>query len=120
MKKIFVMMFALALGTGAASAQEVTNTENVETTEQTQAVSLCKEQYDKWWVALILGLVTIGFGALLVFRPFAAPDTVVTLIGVFLIYDGVSDLWIVSRVARTAKILRQEARAVDVEAEEID
>ncbi len=85
-----------------------------------QAVSLCKEQYDKWWVALILGLVTIGFGALLVFRPFAAIDTVVTLIGVFLIYDGVSDLWIVSRVARTAKILRQEARAVDVEAEEID
>ncbi len=45
MKKIFVMMFALALGTGAANAQEVTNTEAVETTEQTQAVSLCKEVY---------------------------------------------------------------------------
>ena len=34
MKKIFVMMFALSLGAGAANAQEVTNTETVETTEQ--------------------------------------------------------------------------------------
>ena len=45
MKKIFVMMFALSLGAGAANAQEVTNTETVETTEQMQAVSLCKEIY---------------------------------------------------------------------------
>ena len=45
MKKIFVMMFALALGAGAANAQEVSNTETVEATEQTQAVSLCKEVY---------------------------------------------------------------------------
>ena len=45
MKKYFVMMFALALGAGAANAQEVTNAEAVEATEQTQAVSLCKEVY---------------------------------------------------------------------------
>ena len=38
-------MFALALGAGAANAQEVSNTETVEATEQTQAVSLCKEVY---------------------------------------------------------------------------
>ena len=43
MKKYFVMMFALALGVGAANAQEVTNAEAVETAEQ--AVSLCKEVY---------------------------------------------------------------------------
>lgn len=85
-----------------------------------QAIMLCKEKYDKWWVALILGLVTVGFGALLVFRPFAALDTAVTLVGFFLIYDGVSDLWIMSRIFRTAKVLRQEAEALDVEGEEID
>ena len=45
MKKIFVMMFALTLGMGAANAQEVTNAETVETTEQTTKVSLCKEIY---------------------------------------------------------------------------
>ena len=83
-----------------------------------QAVSLCKEKYDKWWVALILGILTVGFGVLLICKPFAALDTAVMMIGVFLIYDGVSDIWIVSRVYHTAKMLKQEAEAVDVE--EID
>lgn len=83
-----------------------------------QAAALNKEQYDKWWVALILGLLTVGFGVLLICKPFAALDTAVMMIGVFLIYDGVSDIWIVSRVYRTAKMLKQEAEAVDVE--EID
>ena len=85
-----------------------------------QAVTLCKEKYDKWWVALILGLLTVGFGVLLICRPFEALDTVVMLIGIFLIYDGISDIWIVSRLYRTAKVLKQEAEALEVEAEEIE
>lgn len=80
-----------------------------------QAVNLCKEKYDKWWVALILGLLTVGFGVLLICRPFAALDTAVMMIGIFLIYDGFSDIWIVSRVYHIAKMLKQEAEAVDVE-----
>lgn len=85
-----------------------------------QAAGLYQDKYDKWWVALVLGLLTIGFGILLICRPFAALDTVVMLIGIFLIYDGISDIWIVSRIYRTAKRLKQEAEALDVEAEEID
>ena len=85
-----------------------------------QAITLCKEKYDKWWVALILGLLTIGFGVLLVCRPFEALDTAVKFIGIFLIYDGISDIWIVSRIYQTAKMIKQVAEAVDVEAEEID
>ncbi|MDE6737813.1 MAG: DUF308 domain-containing protein [Lachnospiraceae bacterium] len=84
-----------------------------------QAVSLCKDKYDKWWVALVLGLLTIGFGVLLICRPFEALDTVVMMIGLFLIYDGLSDIWIVSRIYRTAKVLKQEAEALDVVAKEI-
>lgn len=83
-----------------------------------QTVKLCKGQYDKWWIALVLGLVTVGFGVLLICNPFAAIDTLVRAIGIFLVYDGASDIWIISRVARTAKMMRQEAEAVDVEAEE--
>lgn len=85
-----------------------------------QAIMLYKDKYDKWWVALILGLLTVGFGVLLVCRPFEALDTAVMLIGVFLIYDGISDIWIVSRIYRIAKVLKQEAEALDVEAKDID
>lgn len=83
-----------------------------------QAVSLCKSQYDKWWIALILGLLTVGFGILLICNPFQAIDTLVMFIGLFLIYDGISDIWIVSRVSHAAKQIKQDLEAID--AEEID
>lgn len=79
-----------------------------------QAVELCRDKYDKWWIALILGILTVGFGILLICRPFEAIDTVVMLIGVFLVYDGLSNIWIVSRIYRNAKLLKQEMEAVDV------
>lgn len=85
-----------------------------------QAIDLCKSKYDKWWIALLLGILTIGFGVLLICRPFAAIDTVVMLIGIFLIYDGLSNIWIVSRISRNAKILKQEAEAVEAEAREVE
>lgn len=80
-----------------------------------QAVMLCQDKYDKWWVALILGILTVGFGVLLICRPFEAIDTMVMLIGIFLIYDGLSNIWIVSRISKAAKILKQEIEAVEVE-----
>lgn len=84
-----------------------------------QALTLCKSKYSRWWLALLLAVLTLGLGILLIFKPFAAIDTVVMLIGLFLIYDGISNIWIVSRVAKTVKMAKQEAGAVDVEAREI-
>lgn len=83
-----------------------------------QAIELWRDRYEKWWVALILGVLTVGFGVLLVCRPFAAIDTVVMLIGFFLIYDGISNVWIVTRIYKNAKSMRQEMSAVDVEIRE--
>ncbi len=80
-----------------------------------QAMELWRDKYDKWWVAAVMGALTVGFGVLLICRPFSAIDTVVMMIGFFLIYDGLSNIWIVSRVYKNAKILRQEAEAVEVE-----
>lgn len=85
-----------------------------------QAVSLCKTKYDKWWVALLLGILTTGLGVLLIFNPFAALDTVVMLIGVFLIYDGISNLWILSRIAKAAKLIGQETATVVVDVEGVE
>lgn len=84
-----------------------------------QTVSLCQSRYDKWWVALLLALLTIGFGILLIFNPFAAVDTLIRFIGVFLLYDGASDIWIMSRVSKNVKQARQEMEALDVDGREI-
>lgn len=85
-----------------------------------QAANLYKAGYDKWWVALLLGLITAGLGILLAVNPFEAAETIVRVIGICLIYDGISDMWIVSRVAKTVKLARQELAALDAEYVESD
>nr|WP_326184264.1 DUF308 domain-containing protein [uncultured Oscillibacter sp.] len=83
------------------------------------AVTLRKNGSPRWTAALLLGLVTLVLGAVLVFDPFEAFTTVVRIIGVFLIYDGVSDIWITVQVSRTVRQAERDAdasrNAVDVE-----
>lgn len=82
-----------------------------------QAIALQKDGYERWWLALIFGLLTVIFGGLLIYNPFGAVELVVRLIGIFLIYDGVSDIWILSRVF---KVKRDKARIIDAEFVEVD
>lgn len=41
-------------------------------------------------------------------------------VGAALIYDGISDLWVVTKTVRTVKEMEREAKAVDVDYKEID
>lgn len=82
----------------------------------TQAIGLKKSGYDKWWLALIFAILTIALGGILIYNPFTVIDTLVRLIGIFLIYDGLSDVWILSRmfsVKKRADVI--DAEYVDVE-----
>ena len=67
----------------------------------------------------MLGLVTLVLGVVLVICPFQAFTTVVRLLGAFLLYDGLSDLWITGQVGKavrqTEKAANAEKNAVDVE-----
>lgn len=83
----------------------------------TQAFALKKGGYEKWWVAFLLGILTVVLGGILIFNPFQVVNTVVRLIGIFLIYDGLSDVWILSRVF---KVKKESERVIDVEAVEVD
>lgn len=75
-----------------------------------QAFALKRDGYENWWLAFILGMLTVIFGSVLIFNPFKAIELVVRIIGVFLIYDGVSDIWILSRVF---KVKRDKERIID-------
>lgn len=82
-----------------------------------QAVDLKKMGYDRWWLALLFGILTIALGALLVYNPFSVVNTVVRVIGGFLVYDGLSDMWILSRLFKTK---RNSQKIIDAEATIID
>lgn len=76
--------------------------------------------YEKWWSALLLGLISAVLGIICIVKAFGVVNLAMKFIGVALIYDGISDLWIVSRASRAAKRIKQEAEALDVDYKEVD
>lgn len=82
-----------------------------------QSISLKKDGYEGWWIACLMGVLTTALGGVLIYNPFKVVDTIVRLIGIFLIYDGLSDMWIISRVF---KVKKDKDRIIDVEAVEVD
>ncbi len=49
---------------------------------------------DKWWVVLLLALITCGLGLLLIFDPFGGVELLMTFIGIILIVEGVQNIWV--------------------------
>jgi uncharacterized membrane protein HdeD (DUF308 family) len=56
-----------------------------------------------WKTAALLGAVTLVLGIILVLSPFQAFTTAVRIIGVVLLYDGISNIWITLQVSRFLK-----------------
>ena len=83
------------------------------------ANTLRKADSPRWTAALLLALVTLVLGIILVVCPFQAFTTVVRLLGAFLLYDGISDLWITGQVGKAIRQAEKNAsaeqNAVDVE-----
>lgn len=82
-----------------------------------QAFALKKDGYESWWLAFLMGLLTLIFGGVLICNPFKAIELVARIIGIFLIYDGVSDIWILSRVF---KVRRDKERIIDAKFVDIE
>ena len=82
-----------------------------------QDFALKNDGYDRWWVAFLLGALTVILGGILIYNPFKVVNTVVRLIGIFLIYDGLSDVWILSRIFKVKRNAEKiiDASYVDVE-----
>jgi len=72
---------------------------------------------ERWWVALIATMITLGLGVFLVLHPFLAFEMAMIYIGIGLVYNGVSDLALVifaGYYKRTAdKRIRDFAETID-------
>ena len=81
-----------------------------------QTASLIKYKSSKWWISLIIAIITCGLGAFLFFNPTDAKEIAITLIGAFLIVDGATNLVTAFLVGAAAGRVEQEKNAIDVEA----
>lgn len=77
--------------------------------------------YGPWWSLLMMALLGMGLGAACVFDCFGMISMTLTLVGVALVYDGISLLWVISRVQKTARAVKrgmQEFEAIETDAVE--
>lgn len=62
-----------------------------------QALDLKRAGYARWTVSFIMAVLTIVLGALIALNPFSTMEVLVMAIGIILIYNGLTNLWIGSR-----------------------
>jgi len=84
-----------------------------------QATSLKSAMYGNWWLSLIFALATILFGLIVFCNPFSAMNVAIMIIGVILLYNGVSNVWIASRVGKYVNHASRD-EFVDVDFKETD
>ena len=79
-----------------------------------KALELQKAKYSNWWVILIFSFLTIALGVVLIINPFKTAITLGRLIGIFLILDGLTDIWTISRISKVAKALEKAAKESEI------
>lgn len=70
-----------------------------------------------WWLGVIVAALTIVLGILLIFHSWLAIKVGMIFVGVVLIYDGVSGLWLNGKASRAAKRYRDDVIDVDYKEE---
>lgn len=65
--------------------------------------------YESWALLLLMAALSMGLGIACIVNCFGVITVTLTFVGIALIYDGISALWIVSRVGKAAKIIRRAA-----------
>lgn len=76
--------------------------------------------YGRWWSMMIIAAVSLVLGIVCVINAFGMVKLAMQFIGVALIYDGLSDLWVATKAVRTAKAMKAESDALESEYKEVD
>ena len=63
---------------------------------------LNRQKYGRWWVSLIVSVLTIAAGLFVVSKAFSLASLITRIAGGVLVFDGLSDLWVTSRLSASA------------------
>ena len=75
------------------------------------AIDRAKRKGQKWWVLLLLSIVSVALGILLVLHPFGAAVSVVMVCGILLIVEGAMNLGCILYAAMELRTLDRMATA---------
>lgn len=75
------------------------------------AFDLARRKGEKWWLLLLLSLLSIALGVLLIWRPFDAAVSVVMVCGILLIVEGALNMGCIIYAAMELRALERMANA---------
>lgn len=72
-------------------------------------LDLRAQGFPQWWVPFALDVLVLLLGVMVIFNPVAFARFLLQAIGVILIYESLSDLWTIHRLAKLARAAAQMA-----------
>ena len=72
------------------------------------AVQTKRSGFENWWVIFLFAVLGMGLGAACIVDCFGVISVTTTFVGIVLIYDGITDLWIVAKVVNVTKEIKKE------------
>ena len=79
-----------------------------------EAVSAKKFGYERWAVSLVLAIICLVCGIVCVFCPLGVMEKAIMLIGIVLIFNGVTNIWISATATHAARDFERRNETVDV------
>ena len=70
--------------------------------------------FDRWWIPFALDVLILLLGCVVVFNPGLFAEMLIQIIGVILIYESLSDLWSIHRLAKLARSAVVKSEVIDV------
>lgn len=70
--------------------------------------------FGQWWVPFALDVLILILGCVVVFNPSLFAEVLIQIVGVILIYESVSDLWGIHRLAKLTRAAVVEGEVIDV------
>ncbi len=79
-----------------------------------------KNGSDRWMMLFLLALLNCVFGVVCICDSFGVVSVAVRMLGIALVYDGISNMFIVYHTVRAIRCAAEKLAPIDVEAHEVD
>ena len=73
-----------------------------------QTLSLATLRFPYWWVGMILSILTIICSVLVLARPTWIADAIFMATGIFMVYDGLSNLFLAYKLRQLSRRIRED------------
>ncbi len=80
------------------------------------AMQMKRSGYDRWRGSFVIAVLTILLGVVALTKPFESTALLLRVIGASLLFDGITDLFIVHKMSQILRKEREKAEPIDVDA----